>query len=29
MFFTGIAKVSKRDFYKAPEGQQTAPTVSF
>lgn len=29
MFFTGIAKVSKRDFYQAPEGQQTAPTVSF
>jgi LemA protein len=29
MFFAGIAKVTKRDFYKAPEGQQTAPTVSF
>jgi LemA protein len=29
MFFTGIAKVHKRDFYQAPEGQQTAPTVSF
>ncbi|UDY24212.1 LemA family protein [Nocardioides sp. Kera G14] len=29
MFFTGLAKVGKRDFYKAPEGQQTAPTVSF
>ena len=29
MFFTGIAKVSSRDFYKAPDGQQTAPTVSF
>jgi LemA protein len=29
MFFTGIAKVTKREFYKAPEGQATAPTVSF
>ena len=29
MFFTGIANVHKRDFYQAPEGQQTAPTVSF
>jgi LemA protein len=29
MFFTGIAKVHQRDFYQAPEGQQTAPTVSF
>lgn len=29
MFFAGVASVSKRDFYKAPEGQATAPTVSF
>ncbi len=29
MFFTGIAKVTKREFYRAPEGQQAAPTVSF
>ena len=29
MFFTGIANVHKREFYDAPEGQQTAPTVSF
>lgn len=29
MFFSGIAGVSKRDFYEAPEGQQTPPTVSF
>lgn len=29
MFFTGLAKVKARDFYKAPEGQQTAPTVQF
>ncbi len=29
MFFAGIAQVTKRDFYQAPEGQQTAPTVSF
>jgi LemA protein len=29
MFLTGIAGVTKRDFYRAPEGQQTAPSVSF
>jgi len=29
MFFTGLAKVGKRDFYKAPEGQQAPPQVSF
>ena len=29
MLFTGIANVHKREFYDAPEGQQTAPTVSF
>ncbi|MEO7351265.1 MAG: LemA family protein [Marmoricola sp.] len=29
MLFTGVANVHKRDFYQAPEGQQTAPTVSF
>ena len=29
MFFTGIANVHQRDFYQAPEGQATAPTVSF
>src|ERR1700712_3730268 len=29
MFFSGIAKVSKRDFYKAPAGQEQAPTVQF
>ena len=29
MFFNGMAKVSKRDFYKAPEGQATPPQVSF
>jgi LemA protein len=29
MFFTGIANVHQRDFYQAPEGQQSAPTVSF
>ena len=29
MFFTGIAKVHQREFYQAPEGQATAPTVSF
>jgi LemA protein len=29
MFFTGIAKVHQREFYQAPEGQETAPTVSF
>jgi LemA protein len=29
MFFSGIAKVTKRDFYKAPEGQAAPPTVTF
>ena len=29
MFFAGLAAVSKRQFYKAPEGQATPPTVSF
>jgi LemA protein len=29
MFFTGIAGVGARDFYDAPAGQETAPTVSF
>ncbi|MGO4257815.1 LemA family protein, partial [Marmoricola sp. RAF53] len=29
MFFSGIAGVGKRDFYEAPEGQQTPPTVDF
>jgi len=29
MFFAGAAGVSKRDFYDAPEGQQTPPTVQF
>jgi LemA protein len=29
MFFTGIANVHSREFYQAPEGQETAPTVSF
>lgn len=29
MFFAGITKVSKRDFYKAPEGQTAPPAVSF
>jgi LemA protein len=29
MFFTGIAKVHQREFYQAPEGQATAPSVSF
>lgn len=29
MFFAGVAGVSKREFYKAPEGQQNPPTVSF
>ena len=29
MFLTGVAGVSKREFYKAPEGQQAAPTVDF
>ena len=29
LLFNGLAKVSKRDFYKAPEGQATPPQVSF
>ncbi len=29
MFLTGIANVHKREFYDAPEGQETAPTVKF
>ncbi|MEP6817299.1 MAG: LemA family protein [Marmoricola sp.] len=29
MFFAGMAGVSKRDFYKAPEGQENVPTVDF
>ena len=29
MFLTGIANVRKREFYEAPEGQETAPQVSF
>ena len=29
LFFTGIAGVHARDFYNAPEGQETPPTVSF
>ena len=29
MFFAGVASVSKREFYRAPEGQATPPTVSF
>ena len=29
MFFSGLAGVSRRDFYEAPAGQQTPPTVSF
>ncbi len=29
MFLTGVAGVSKREFYKAPEGQQAPPTVDF
>jgi LemA protein len=29
MLFTGVANVHKREFYDAPEGQQTAPQVSF
>ncbi|MBJ7288763.1 LemA family protein [Williamsia sp.] len=29
MFFSGFAKVSTREFYKAPEGQQAPPTVTF
>ncbi len=29
MFVTGVAGVSKREFYDAPEGHQAAPTVTF
>ena len=29
MFLSGLAGVSRRDFYEAPAGQQTPPTVSF
>ena len=29
MFFTGMASVSEREFYKAPDGQESAPTVEF
>lgn len=29
MFFAGLASVSAREFYKAPEGQATPPPVSF
>lgn len=29
MFFSGIASVSAREFYSAPEGQGTPPTVQF
>ena len=29
MFFTGVAGVNAREFYDAPEGQQTPPTVQF
>ncbi|EON25287.1 MULTISPECIES: LemA family protein [Nocardioides] len=29
MFFTGIAGVSKREFYDAPEAQEAAPRVEF
>jgi LemA protein len=29
LLFTGVAGVHKREFYDAPEGQQTAPTVQF
>ncbi|KQY59196.1 LemA family protein [Aeromicrobium sp. Root495] len=29
MFFTGIAGVSKREFYEAPAGQETPPAVQF
>lgn len=29
LLFTGIAGVTARDFYKAPEGQEVAPTVTF
>ena len=29
MFFTGMAGVSRREFYEAPEGQDAAPRVDF
>ncbi len=29
MFFNGLAKVSEREFYQAPEGQAAPPQVSF
>ena len=29
MFLTGIANVHKREFYDAPDGQETAPSVKF
>ena len=29
MFFAGVASVSQREFYRAPEGQATPPTVQF
>ena len=29
MFFSGVAGVSAREFYNAPEGQATPPTVTF
>ena len=29
MFFTGVAGVHKREFYDAPDGQETAPQVRF
>lgn len=29
LFFTGLAGVNAREFYNAPEGQETPPTVTF
>ena len=29
LFFTGVAGVKEREFYDAPEGQETAPNVQF
>ena len=29
MFLTGIANVHQREFYEAPDGHETAPSVSF
>jgi LemA protein len=29
LLFNGLAKVTKREFYKAPEGQAAPPQVSF